>query len=400
MWLFDIFKKSKTRSIKGETELILALESRKNYDAKRIKFSDSNRFIALDELCQTIQSQIKEIKKLTADISNHQSESAKSYLQLSHINYYIQLLEKQILCTKNMISSIAEKKEYTKYYDELIGLLSIEQKYKNPKELEKIGQKNVSQRLRRILKSSFFSILILLACSSSIQMQKNENNSQTKPKSNQEQVDETKNIDSTEIKVMQQFDSLRTADSLEAQRQIKDGYSASNIKKITCRFFKEDRLRPVTDTANPNPDNYFRSHLGIDYTTPDSLVKCHGNGTVTKSYQEGTSFTLEITYLSGDVGIYRHLSSTTVGLNDTVKADQIIADIKNKDTKSTGPHVHYEHIRNGQHIDPMKVLNIFDNVTIYDLPPSKYEIEKNPQHYQKIYKSQYYKGAFEGSGFG
>jgi murein DD-endopeptidase MepM/ murein hydrolase activator NlpD len=94
-------------------------------------------------------------------------------------------------------------------------------------------------------------------------------------------------------------------------------------------------------------------HEGIDivadYGTP---VYSTGDGTVSYVGQRGGyGLAVEIDHGFGYSTVYGHLSKTFVHEGQKVRRGQVIA-LSGNSGLSTGPHLHYEVIKNGVHVDP------------------------------------------------
>jgi hypothetical protein len=101
------------------------------------------------------------------------------------------------------------------------------------------------------------------------------------------------------------------------------------------------------------------NHEGIDYGVPvgTPIVAAHG-GTVVE-VRESSSYGNMIR-IRGDNGtdtLYAHLSSFGVQEGQQVTAGQQIA-LSGNTGRSTGPHLHFEAIRNGTKIDPAPLLGL------------------------------------------
>jgi murein DD-endopeptidase MepM/ murein hydrolase activator NlpD len=110
-------------------------------------------------------------------------------------------------------------------------------------------------------------------------------------------------------------------------------------------------------------------HKGIDYGVPvgTPIVAAHG-GTVVE-VRESPSYGNMIR-IRGDNGIdtlYAHLSSFGVQQGQQVTAGQQIA-LSGNTGRSTGPHLHFEAIRNGTKIDPAPLLGISGSQSAQSAP--------------------------------
>ena len=118
--------------------------------------------------------------------------------------------------------------------------------------------------------------------------------------------------------------------------------------KITSRF-----------GARPDPiSQQLRHHDGVDIKAPlGTPVKAPASGTVVSARDLPNSYGLLLTidHGAGYVTRYANLSAFKVGAGDTVRAGQIIAEVGSTG-RSTGPHLHIEVIKDGDPIDPARVL--------------------------------------------
>ncbi len=102
---------------------------------------------------------------------------------------------------------------------------------------------------------------------------------------------------------------------------------------------------------------YKKMHDGLDIATRAGtpiIAPCDGIVTrVTTDYGYGKM--LEINNGHGIVTRYGHNSKITVQVGDRVKRGDLIAYVGNTG-RSTGPHLHYEILVNGAHVNPMKYI--------------------------------------------
>ena len=99
-------------------------------------------------------------------------------------------------------------------------------------------------------------------------------------------------------------------------------------------------------------------HRGLDIPAPiGSSVVSPANGTVLSSnFSGGYGLMVVVDHGYGLVTRYAHLSASLVEAGDVVVRDQQIARSGNSG-RSTGPHVHYETILGGVHVDPLSFLS-------------------------------------------
>jgi len=127
-------------------------------------------------------------------------------------------------------------------------------------------------------------------------------------------------------------------------------------------------VRPVRDgviTSGYGPRRLFgRSfHRGVDFGAPTGTpIYATGAGVVTFSgWQRGYGNLVEIDHGNGYVTRYAHASRLLARVGEQVRANQHIAAVGNTGD-STGPHLHYEVIYQGQHKNPATYLALADQV--------------------------------------
>ena len=98
-------------------------------------------------------------------------------------------------------------------------------------------------------------------------------------------------------------------------------------------------------------------HAGVDFAGKEnSDVVAVAGGVVTyagKRYGYGQM--VEITHGDGYVTRYGHHSELVVAVGDVVKPRQVIGKMGSSG-RSTGPHVHFEVLKNGRHVDPARYV--------------------------------------------
>jgi murein DD-endopeptidase MepM/ murein hydrolase activator NlpD len=95
-------------------------------------------------------------------------------------------------------------------------------------------------------------------------------------------------------------------------------------------------------------------HKGVDFATDAGAdVLAVASGIVTWSGpREGYGYLIEINHGNGYSTRYAHNAETLVAVGDTVQRGQAVA-VVGSTGRSTGPHVHFEVLRDGTQIDPM-----------------------------------------------
>lgn len=99
-------------------------------------------------------------------------------------------------------------------------------------------------------------------------------------------------------------------------------------------------------------------HKGIDIALPyGSDIRCTASGTVIFAGEKGGyGKCVIVSHHNGLATLYAHLSQILTEVNDQVKVNQIIAKSGNSG-RSTGPHLHYEILRNNTPVNPKLFLN-------------------------------------------
>ena len=104
---------------------------------------------------------------------------------------------------------------------------------------------------------------------------------------------------------------------------------------------------------------YVRQHTGVDWAESTAApIFAAGNGTVLKAEWDrgGYGRRVEIQHLNGYVTAYSHMSGFARGIQSgsKVRQGQVIGYVGNTGL-STGPHLHYEVMINGNFVDPMRI---------------------------------------------
>lgn len=98
-------------------------------------------------------------------------------------------------------------------------------------------------------------------------------------------------------------------------------------------------------------------HKGMDFAAKDgSNILTVAGGVVTwSSKRYGYGYLVEINHGNGYVTRYGHNKENLVKVGDTVKKGQVIS-LMGSTGRSTGPHVHFEVLKNGRQIDPQRFV--------------------------------------------
>ncbi len=115
------------------------------------------------------------------------------------------------------------------------------------------------------------------------------------------------------------------------------------------------RADPMTGQASFHAGRDIRMAYGQD-------VHSAAGGTVTfAGERSGYGTTVEVDHGGGVVTRYAHLSAPAVAVGQQVEPGQVIASSGNSG-RSTGPHLHFEVLKNGQPVDPEAAIQGFSQV--------------------------------------
>lgn len=121
------------------------------------------------------------------------------------------------------------------------------------------------------------------------------------------------------------------------------------LARISSRF-NPNRRHPVLNTVRP--------HRGVDYAAVTGTpIKATGDGRVVLAGRKGGyGNTVIIKHGQKYQTLYAHMSRFAKGLKsgDNVSQGQVIGYVGTTGL-STGPHLHYEFLVNGKHVDPLNV---------------------------------------------
>lgn len=138
--------------------------------------------------------------------------------------------------------------------------------------------------------------------------------------------------------------------------------------------FSYKRRHPLFDRV--------RAHLGVDYAAPTGTpVKAAGNGSVkTVDRRSSSGNYIEIAHAGGIETRYLHLSRFARGIKPGTRVRQgDVIGYVGATGWATGPHLHYEYIENGRHLDPRKTKVIRDSA-IADADMSLFLAQTTPLH--------------------
>ena len=112
-------------------------------------------------------------------------------------------------------------------------------------------------------------------------------------------------------------------------------------------------------------------HKGLDFASEAGTdVLAVAQGVVTwAGPREGYGVLVEVNHGNGYVTRYAHNSRVLVAAGDTVERGQTIA-VVGSTGRSTGPHVHFEVLKDGRQIDPMAFIGHYAAASRRPLTPS------------------------------
>ncbi len=142
-----------------------------------------------------------------------------------------------------------------------------------------------------------------------------------------------------------------------------------DFRRISSRFARR-RYHPAL--------GIYRAHLGTDYAADiGTQVYSTADGTVTRAgwWWGGYGRIVEIRHVNGYSTRYAHLSFIAKGIRRGVRVSQgqLIGHV-GQSGLATGPHLHYELLRNGAAIDQRRV----------DLPSGEPVSAEHLQEYRRI----------------
>ncbi|MEM8765615.1 MAG: M23 family metallopeptidase, partial [Bacteroidota bacterium] len=103
-----------------------------------------------------------------------------------------------------------------------------------------------------------------------------------------------------------------------------------------------------------------QQHFGVDFAaTTGTPIYCTAAGTVTHIGNDPNGYGIHviITHAHGFVTLYGHMDQVAVTLGEKVPPHEYIGTVGNSGL-STGPHLHYETIKDGNRLDPAPSFNI------------------------------------------
>lgn len=127
--------------------------------------------------------------------------------------------------------------------------------------------------------------------------------------------------------------------------------AANNV--VTCKYGM--RTHPITGV--------YKLHTGVDLrATKGTNIYAANNGTVTTAtYNKAYGNYVVIDHGGGVATLYAHMSKINVSRGQTVTQGTVIG-LVGSTGYSTGPHLHFEVIRNGKYTNPIDEFKGFNVV--------------------------------------
>jgi len=130
-----------------------------------------------------------------------------------------------------------------------------------------------------------------------------------------------------------------------------------------------------------HPSGYSTNHKGVDFGAPvGTPVRAAGDGVVVRASPWGHyGNIIQIKHNKEYVTAYAHLSAMNVKVGQHVRQNQLIGKV-GRTGRTTGPHLHYEVIRNGIHVNPQSIKLLptakLDQKDLAEFQRVKAQIEK------------------------
>ena len=161
-----------------------------------------------------------------------------------------------------------------------------------------------------------------------------------------------KAIDLFEEELQQREQQLEVLEHLIMSRNLEEEASPSGrpIKKGWLSSPYGSRISPFTGLK--------QHHKGVDFAGKDGrdIVAVAGGVITFAGSRHNYGTMIEVNHGSGYVTRYAHNKTNILNVGNRVKKGQVIAKMGSTG-RSTGPHVHFEVIKNGKHVNPKKFIN-------------------------------------------
>ena len=129
--------------------------------------------------------------------------------------------------------------------------------------------------------------------------------------------------------------------------QAKDGPTLPSVWPLTVRGFVTQGLHEGLEGEHPGLDVAVASN---------SYIRASGGGIVSDVGEDAVyGHFVVIDHGQGYSTLYGHASVTLVGLGQQVREREVIA-LSGSTGRSTGPHLHFEVLVDGRHVDPLTLV--------------------------------------------
>mgnify|MGYP001553161615 CR=1 FL=1 len=143
-------------------------------------------------------------------------------------------------------------------------------------------------------------------------------------------------------------------EALEQLLELRDYEAASTVAgRPIARGWLSSPFGPRVDPI----DGRMATHRGIDFAgrLGDPVLAVAAGIVTFSGRRPGFGRLVEITHGNGYVTRYAHCDELKVELGEMVRKGDAVATIGNSG-RSTGPHVHFEVLRNGRQVDPTRFV--------------------------------------------
>jgi murein DD-endopeptidase MepM/ murein hydrolase activator NlpD len=216
-------------------------------------------------------------------------------------------------------------------------------------------------------------------------------------KEQQEVLQDVKNLDDTYTEIQQKlaenggsFDPKDYASILDNRTIALYNFELANRNAPTGNFMWP--VEPKNGLSATFRDAAYKATFGMEHNAIDipqlqgTLIRATADGVVYKTKDNGYGYSyVMLAHAGGYMSLYGHISSILVKEGDTIKQGSIIGlsggmpGTKGAGYMTTGPHLHFELLRNGSYVDPLFSLPM--GALSFD------SIKNLPQKYQDGWKN-------------
>ena len=179
-----------------------------------------------------------------------------------------------------------------------------------------------------------------------------------------EKIDEEVKITKTEVNTLDNITTQEVLDKKIADLQAEKERKAIRVASVTSRSGairkSSSGILPITNYSYIS--SYYRTakrpnHTGVDFAaTKGTSILAYKSGTVTRASWNGNyGMCIEIQHSNGKKTRYAHCSGYNVSVGQTVSQGQVIGYVGSTGN-STGPHLHFEIMINGNFVNPLNYI--------------------------------------------